>query len=139
MRHVCTSLISKACPFIHEIFGDFCRMINFPTFLSKFRSEKFFMPPLSFIVARTKLSFVHYTWQFPWCAIRPAQNFGTSGFFPCSICVYSFLLHMQYHLVLMVSLSLSFSFSPCCDIDNIRNNFISCNKMIGIIIVRRFV
>jgi len=28
------------------------------------------MPSLSFIVARTKLSFVHYTRQFPWCAVR---------------------------------------------------------------------
>jgi len=47
-----------------------------------FRNERISAAPsFSFIIrARTKLSFVHYIRQFPWCAVRPARNFGTSGF-----------------------------------------------------------
>lgn len=96
---------------LHETFGEFS-LVGWLTFhISNFKSEKIFMLPLSFIVARTKLSFVHYTRQFPWCAVRPAQNFGTSGFFPSSSCVHSFLLHAQYHLAILM-IVLFFYFSP---------------------------
>jgi len=43
------------------------------------------MPSVAVLIYRTsrytKLSFVHYTRQFPWCAVRPARNFGASAFF----------------------------------------------------------